>query len=58
MGKEIPVLRAENSALKGFTVVMQKMTHTAQRAKVNFAKWEMQVSIPALDNSFNEETCS
>lgn len=58
MGKEISDFRAENSALKGFTVVMQKMSHTAQRAKVNLVKWEMQVSIPALENSFNEETCS
>lgn len=58
MGKEISDFRAQNSALKGFMVVMQQMTHTAQRAREKFAKWEMQVSVPALKNSFNEESCS
>jgi len=32
-GKEIFDFRAENSGLKGFKVVMQQMSHTAQRAK-------------------------
>lgn len=39
-------------------VLMQQMTRTAQRTKEKFAKWEIHVSIAALKNGFNEETCS